>query len=79
MPRLPIHPSGTPVTVRVNDRPHTVAHATTLDQLLDKLGWTAGHGMAVAVNDAVVPRATWPTRRMADGDQVLVIQATQGG
>jgi thiamine biosynthesis protein ThiS len=35
--------------------------------------------VAVAVNDAVVPRSGWLTRPLADGDQVLVIQATQGG
>ncbi|MDF3058273.1 MAG: hypothetical protein K0R17_2488, partial [Rariglobus sp.] len=30
-------------------------------------------------NDAVVPRSPWPTRPLADGERILVIQATQGG
>ena len=67
------------MTVRVNDKPQVIAHTTTLSQLLDQLGLASRNGVAIAVNDAVAPRSGWPTRRLADGDQVLVIQATQGG
>lgn len=67
------------ITVSVNDKPHTLAASTTLTQLLDQLGLGAGPGVAVAVNAAVVPRAAWLTHRLADGNQVLLIQATQGG
>ena len=45
--------------------------------LLASLGLSAGQGMAI--DHAVVPRSDWPTHLLADGDQVLVIQATQGG
>lgn len=67
------------MTVRVNDKSLAVADTTTLTQLLDELGLSASKGVAVAINDAVVPRSGWLTQRLADGDQVLVIQATQGG
>lgn len=67
------------ITVNVNDRLHALPDGTTLTQLLDRLGLGAGPGVAVAVNDAIVPRSAWLTRRLADGDQVLLIQATQGG
>ena len=66
-------------TVRVNDKSLAVADTTTLTQLLDELGLSASKGVAVAINDAVVPRCGWLTHRLADGDHVLVIQATQGG
>ena len=79
MPAPPTHSTGSPVTVTVNDKPHTVADTTTLAQLLAGLGLSSGQGVAVAVNHAVVPRSDWPTRLLTDGDQVLVIQATQGG
>jgi sulfur carrier protein len=68
-----------PMTVRVNDKSLVVADTTTLSQLLAQLGLVSRNGVAIAVNDAVAPRSAWPTRRLADGDQVLVIQATQGG
>lgn len=67
------------ITVRVNDKSLAVADTTTLTQLLDELGLSASKGVAVAINDAVVPRSGWLTHRLADGDHVLVIQATQGG
>lgn len=77
LPRLPS--SDTPVTVRVNDKSLALADRTTLTQLLAELGLGAVQGVAVAINEAVVPRSGWDERRFADGDQVLVIQATQGG
>ena len=67
------------MTVRVNDKPLAVPDTTTLGQLLDQLGLAGRNGVAIAVNDVVAPRSGWPARRLADGDQVLVIQATQGG
>jgi sulfur carrier protein len=33
----------------------------------------------VAVNGTVVPRSTWATSRLADGDAVEVLTAAQGG
>ena len=67
------------VTLRVNDQFHTLAAGATLLQLLDQLGLGTTQGMAVAINNAVLPRAVWPTHHLAEGDDVLVIQATQGG
>lgn len=77
-----MHPSqinSAVMTVRVNDKSLAVAEATTLTQLLNQLGLGASQGVAVAINDAVVPRSGWLTHRLTDGDNVLVIQATQGG
>lgn len=65
--------------ILLNDRPHPLREPTTLLALLDQLGLTARKGVAVAVNDAVVPRTAWPACVLADADRVLVIQATQGG
>lgn len=36
-------------------------------------------GIAVARNDAVVPRARWDETGLADGDRVEVLTAVQGG
>jgi sulfur carrier protein len=36
-------------------------------------------GVAVAVNGTVVPRSTWSTVPLADGDAVEVLTAAQGG
>ena len=67
------------MNIQVNDQPQTVAEAATLTDLLAALGHAGRKGIAVAVNDAVVARSAWPACRLAEGDRVLVIQATQGG
>ncbi len=67
------------MNLRVNDRPHVADGQPTLQELLAELGHTGKTGLAVAVNDAVIPRAGWAARKLAEGDRVLVIQATQGG
>jgi len=36
-------------------------------------------GIAVAVNDMVVPKGKWATSQVADGDKILIIKASQGG
>ena len=40
---------------------------------------SATSGVAAAVNGAVVPRAAWDTTALAEGDQVEVLTAVQGG
>lgn len=39
----------------------------------------AERGVAVAVNDEVVPRTAWSTTPVGDGDRVEVLTAVQGG
>ena len=67
------------MTVFVNDQPRALAAGTALVDLLRELGLAERKGVAIAINDEVVPRSTWPTRLLAEADHVLVIQATQGG
>ncbi len=64
--------------ILLNDQPREVAPGASLGDFLAGLG-LAPRGVAVAVNGAVAPRSTWATRPLAEGDRVLVIQATQGG
>ena len=36
-------------------------------------------GVAVAINDAVVPRGTWSSTVVTPGDRVEIVTAVQGG
>ncbi len=47
--------------------------------VLEELDVIGGRGVAVAVNDEVRPRSAWPTSELHDGDEVIVLTATQGG
>ena len=63
----------------VNNAPREAADNQLLLDLLADLGLAAPRGLAVAVNDAVVPRADWPARAVRPHDRITIIRATQGG
>lgn len=50
-----------------------------LINLLKQTGFSEKTGIAVALNDMVVPRSKWETKELSDNDQVTVITATAGG
>jgi len=52
---------------------------TSLAIWLGAEGLADKSGIAVAVNDTVVPKATWDTTILKANDTIIVIKATQGG
>ncbi|WP_436701675.1 sulfur carrier protein ThiS [Nocardioides sp. BYT-33-1] len=66
------------MTITCNGEP-VAAAATVADLLAHRLGDRCPSGVAVAVNEEVVPRGAWPERRLSDGDVVEVVTAVQGG
>ncbi len=63
----------------VNNSAHEAADNQPLAELLTALGQTQTRGLAVAINDVVVPRAEWPTHAVQPHDRLTLIRATQGG
>lgn len=73
-------PSSDPAnSILVNDRSRSWPSSAPLQLLLEELGIADRRGVAVAVNDAVVPRNRWPEHMLTAGARVLVVRATQGG
>jgi len=66
------------VNILVNDEPHHFSETLTLEILLSQLMLNAT-GSALAVNQIIVPRDSWPAHVLEDGDQVLLFQAIAGG
>jgi sulfur carrier protein len=65
--------------VAVNGRRRSLP-AGGLPALLQELEITTEtKGVAVAVNDELVPRADWAARRLHPGDRVEIVRAVQGG
>jgi len=72
--------TGEPVVIiHLNDTNLQVADAVSIGDVLREQGLGAQQGFAVAVNDVVVPRTDWNTRRLQDNDTILVIKAFGGG
>ena len=66
------------IVVSVNGEDRTVAEGTTLDDLVAAVT-TAGAGIAVALNDEVVPRGAWHTHTLNEPDRIEILTAVQGG
>lgn len=66
------------MTVVVNGERWELPEATTLAGLLERWG-VPPSGVAVAVDGAVVTRASWPATTLTDGATVEVLTAVQGG
>ncbi|NDL60141.1 sulfur carrier protein ThiS [Phytoactinopolyspora mesophila] len=70
--------------VTINGEPAAFDGPTSLhDVVARKLQGTdaapSGKGIAVAVNQEVVPRGTWASTAVRTGDRIEILTATQGG
>ena len=67
----------------VNGAPSQIAEGATVADLVVSLVEAARDGkkggIAVAVNETVVPRASWDGTPLAAGDRVEILTAVQGG
>ena len=64
--------------VFINRRSVETEESTTLAELLAREGLPR-EGIAVAVNNKVVPHSEWPTASLQEGAKITVIRAVCGG
>lgn len=51
----------------------------SVQQLLDEVIPEKQKGIAVALNNSVIPKINWQIQILKQNDEVLIIKATQGG
>lgn len=51
----------------------------TVQQLLNMEIPDKQKGIAIAINNTVIPRTEWETKTILQNDNILIIKATQGG
>ncbi len=61
------------------EKRHFDSESFTIQQLLDIEVPQKQKGIAVAVNNTVIPKSGWNSYHLNPNDQVLIISATQGG
>jgi sulfur carrier protein len=66
-------------SIRVNGRDEPLTAATLAALLEEKTVDTGQRGIAVAINGAIVPRASWSQTLLRPGDEVEIVRARQGG
>ena len=65
--------------VLLNDNELKIEIGETLASLLKKQKLDSQKGIAVALNDTVVPKMEWSDRLLSSGDKITLIMATAGG
>ena len=66
--------------LKVNGNAKSLSEGTTLADLLEGMDIRADTtGIAVAVNEAVVPRQNWRDTQLRTSDSIEIIRAVQGG
>ncbi|MGH3795300.1 MAG: sulfur carrier protein ThiS [Pseudonocardiaceae bacterium] len=66
------------MNVHVNGEHWELPDGSAVGDVLDRLG-VPSCGVAVALDGAVVPRASWPCTALREGASVEVLTAVQGG
>ena len=51
----------------------------TVQALLDLEIPNKQNGIAVAINNTIVPKSNWNSHKLLETDDILIISATQGG
>jgi len=65
--------------VSINNKDFVLNENTNLIFALEQNGIQSQKGIAVAVNNAVIPKTEWPTKILNENDKITIIKATQGG
>lgn len=62
----------------LNGDPQELSDGTTVAELVAQR-LPSPNGVAVAVDEELVPRSQWASRILSDGERVEVLSAVQGG
>jgi len=65
--------------VLVNNQSVKIEEALSLIGLMQKLDMQRHSGIAIAVNNTIVPKDQWESHMLSDADVITLITATQGG
>jgi sulfur carrier protein len=65
--------------VSINQQKFQLEANGCLADVLPLLRILQADGIAIAVNEVVIPRSEWADYRLQEADRVFVIRATQGG
>ena len=65
--------------ILINNQTHTITDNTSLQTIVNAQLGDKQKGVAVAVNDTVIPKLSWEHHIIQSNDHILIIKATQGG
>ncbi|UXX78406.1 sulfur carrier protein ThiS [Reichenbachiella carrageenanivorans] len=66
--------------IKLNDKFYKISETETeLSGILKANNLFHDRGIAVAINDEILPKQEWEKYQVQDQDNILIITATQGG
>lgn len=66
------------IQISINNNSQAVASGTTISDLLLEISQQE-NGIAIAINNIVIPKINWTKHQLKSNDNILIIKATQGG
>lgn len=67
------------ITIYINDKAFKISNNLSLSQVLENYYSSNLEGIAVAINNNVIPRSQWNNTLLNNNDHILIIKATMGG
>lgn len=64
--------------VKLNGKPQIITDNQSVAEMIASL-YDTDKGIAVAVNNALVPRGEWEQRTLMPADDIVIIKAAYGG
>lgn len=67
------------MNIYINNEQRVIENQRTIFQLLTDIQMDGSRGIAVAINNEVIPKSSWEKHPINENDRVTIIKATQGG
>ncbi len=67
------------MNIYINNKEYALEQAVTISDALSRVPNIPTTGIAIALNNEVVPATEWGKKVLADGDKLTVIKAFYGG
>ncbi|TDE18210.1 sulfur carrier protein ThiS [Dyadobacter psychrotolerans] len=65
--------------ISINQQRTEIPERFSVEQLLSFLFTDSKKGIAIAINQAIIPKTEWQVRILHPEDKITLIKATQGG
>lgn len=65
--------------ITVNQQVYQITYNCNIQQLFKDVLQQTNQGLAIAINQNIIPKTQWESHLLQPGDQIIIIKATQGG
>lgn len=65
--------------ILINNEKKVVPDGITVSEIVFTILQLSPTGMAIAINDTIVPKQLWDSTQLQSNDKMLVIKASKGG